>query len=529
MHRLLASLITSLLLVLSVSVPVLATERGDVAEMYRHQSPDDLIIDYMQRYNVPSIQVAIVQAPYIPRVVGFGLADEKTRRLSATNTLYALGEMTEAYTDVAIIQLVEQGKIKLADKISQYVPNLPQAWQAIELKTLLAHASGIPDYSLEKGFEPSKEYKPEDLIALVKEKHLLFRPNTSVGHSRTNFVLLGMVIEKASGMPYQSFVKKYQFEPLHLKTTFFVSDIGKIANEINDGPKPFTKHSKFKNKRIYINPTEMATGYIGFGGKNLEVKPFTASAFFANGSIAASAYDVSIWDVGLAGDILIKNKRNRAFLYNVIHLPNGQLVPAHGRWQFPGHKGLMYVKGFAPGYSAYLDRFTAPSELLCVTLVANKANLPDLAVLAREIGGAYQTDLQAPQGAKWITVRQSPYSVADTAKRIQQLIEKKGAKVFATINQAQQAKDAGTKLPPTMVIIFGNPAAGSPQMQAHPVLAMAMPMRVTIWQDKSGQVWVGYPDIEKLAKRMGVKPEDKTLQRMYVNVTKLMLAATTPY
>jgi len=504
-----------------------ATERGDPAELYRKQSPDDLIINYMQRHNVPSMEVAIVQAPYIPRIVGFGLSDVKTKRLAASKTLYALGQMTEGYTDVAIMQLVEQGKIRLTDTISQYVPDVPPAWRDITLKHLMAHTSGIPEYQKAGGFRPAGTYKPKELIELVKGQHLLFRPGTNASHSATNFVLLGMVIEKASGMSYENFIKKYQFKPLNLQHTFFISEVDKIDNEVNKGPKPLEKHKKFLQKATYINPTEMATGYIDINGSNVETKPFSASAYFANGSIVASAEDVSIWDVGLAGNILIKEKSNRDFLYSAIKLADGTFLPAHGRWQFPGHKGLMYIKGYAPGFSAYLDRFTAPDELLCVTLLANKANLPDLAILARQIGAAYQTALATPQAADWTVIRQSPYSVTSTVARITDVLKKHNVNLFARVDQSKQAEDVGMKLTPTVVLLFGNPKVGTEIMQKQPILSLMLPVRVTVFENNKGEVWVAYPELVKLANKYGIK-EDQ-LKPMYKTLSSMMLEATTPY
>ncbi len=98
------------------------------------QSIDAMIADFMAEHAIPGLSLAIVQAPYIPRASGHGLADTATSRLVGTNTLFDLGEMTEAYTAVAIMQLVEAGKLRLEDRIGAGLTDLPAAWEAITVR-----------------------------------------------------------------------------------------------------------------------------------------------------------------------------------------------------------------------------------------------------------------------------------------------------------------------------------------------------------------------------------------------------------
>lgn len=90
-------------------------------------------------------------------------------------------------------------------------------------------------------------------------------------------------------------------------------------------------------------------------------------------------------DRAAARRIPVKSPENRAFLYRPTTVANGTVVPAMAGWQFPRHPGFMEIKGSSPGFSAYLSRFTAPGDLVCVTLLANKEGL-DLTGLARDHG-----------------------------------------------------------------------------------------------------------------------------------------------
>lgn len=475
------------------------TGRGDFHTLYNGQSVDDLIIQYMEENNIPGLTLAIVQAPYITRVVGYGLADTNTKRLASTNTVFNVGQMTNAFTAIAIMQLKEEGKLKLEDSLAIYLTDVPKAWQAITLNDLMIHSSGLSSYTEAAGFDYSKDYTPTQIIALVKDKPLLFEPGTKVNNSATDSYLLGLVIEKASGVSYQEYVTKNQIERAGLKHTFFIANQDTIHNEVKNGTQPF-KHSQFLQDASFINPTELATGYTETNGALMPSQKVTWSATYAASGIIASAQDISQWDISLAGDILVKDPKDREFLYNSVKLKNGQMIPGNVGWLFPGHKGLMEIKGNIPGYSAFLSRFTAPTELLCVTLLANKGDLPDLDVLGRHIAASFDINLGTPQGVTWSQTMQSPYSVEETIDRANTLVKSLGGTVFAHINHSGEASKVGLNLPATQVLVIGNPAKGTALMQANSAMALDLPLRIMATTDNTGQVWLSYTDPVALAK-----------------------------
>ena len=134
--------------------------RGDFHTVYKGQSVDDLVIQYMEENNVPGMVLSIVQAPYITRVVGYGVADIKTKRLVATRTVFNVGQLTNVFTAVAIMQLKEAAKLHLDDLISSNLPNLPDSWHSITIRELLTHSSGILDYTQSSSFNYANHYEP---------------------------------------------------------------------------------------------------------------------------------------------------------------------------------------------------------------------------------------------------------------------------------------------------------------------------------------------------------------------------------
>lgn len=510
-------LMSSLLPLISYS----GTSRGDFRTVYHGQSIDDLIIHFMEKNNIPGLSLAIVQAPYITRIVGYGLGDIQTKTLVASHTIFNVGQLTNAFTAVAIMQLKEEGKLTLDDPIIQYISIAPKAWEKITIRDLMTHSSGLPSYIEAAGFDYGKNYTQEQIVGLIKDQPLLFEPATQGHFSATDSYLLGMVIEKASGVSYQDYVTRNQFERLGLKHTFFIATRDKIKNETNNDTQPF-KHSQFLDKAALINPTEMAKGYSENEGKLTLAALNAWGATYANSGVMASAEDISFWDIGLAGNILVKEAKDREFLYSSVKLKNGQALPGNTGWLFPGHKGLMEIKGNVPGYSAFLSRFTAADELLCVTLLVNKSDVPDLDILARQIAGAFDVKLGAPIGAAWTETIQSPYSVGETLDRVAAMVKAQGGTIFARIDHSGEAAKTGQKLPATEVLIIGNPAKGTALMQANPDMAIDLPLRVMARQDNSGQVWLSFTDPLHLARQYGAdEKQTPMLTKMSNQLRKL--------
>ncbi len=104
-----------------------------------------------------------------------------------------------------------------------------------------------------------------------------------------------------------------------------------------------------------------------------------------------------------------------------------------------------------------------------------------------------------------LATKASRFPVAETADRLVKAVEAKGIKIAARIDHAAGAKAVGLELPPTVVVMFGNPKLGTPVMQADPRIGLDLPMRVVVWEDKAGKVWVGYTPPSTLATRYGIE------------------------
>jgi uncharacterized protein (DUF302 family) len=98
----------------------------------------------------------------------------------------------------------------------------------------------------------------------------------------------------------------------------------------------------------------------------------------------------------------------------------------------------------------------------------------------------------------------SPYSVPETLKRLESILQSRGLTVFARIDHSGEAEKVGMKMSPTLLIIFGSPNGGTPVMLASPTLALDLPLKALVWEDAGGKVWVSYNSAEYLKQRHNI-------------------------
>ncbi|MGH2517285.1 MAG: DUF302 domain-containing protein, partial [Ktedonobacterales bacterium] len=104
-----------------------------------------------------------------------------------------------------------------------------------------------------------------------------------------------------------------------------------------------------------------------------------------------------------------------------------------------------------------------------------------------------------PVSAEGILSRESPYAIAEMIERLTRLIGERGLTLFAHIDHSGEAARAGLTMQPAHVLIFGAPKGGTPLMVAAPLLALDLPLKVLVWQDGDGHVWVSYNSAAYLA------------------------------
>lgn len=500
--------------------------RGSVHLAYQGKSVDQMIYEFMEEQGIPGMTLAIVQAPYIPRVVGYGVTQIDNKKLATEKSLWNVGPIAQGFAAVAVMQLYERGKLTLDEPIGKYLKEISPSWKEITIKELMQHSTGIADYREMPGFDASREISEADLIDYAAGRPLAFAPGTDVKQSATNFLLLAKVIEKASKMDYEAFVRKNQIDYLGLKQIYFTDELSRVKQEdvtLNGG-----RHKTFTRDKDYINPWEPSTGYRDVDGSLVEVPRVAGHALKGFSDIWASAENISHWDIALAGSILIAKPENRDLIYKPTTLANGRVVPAMAGWQFYAHKGLMDIKGNAPGHSAFLSRFTDSNELVCVTLLANKEGV-ELTNLARRIAAAFDSSkLGTGVNDNELYTFESEFSVAETVKRIEDNLAKSGVPLFGKYDHAANAQEAGLSMLPTQVLVFGAPKVGTQLMQQAPGISIELPLRMSVWQDAQGSVWVNFPQMPRVAARYGLE-NHPVIGKMQKMLEQLAVKAASVY
>src|ERR1700730_13672561 len=109
--------------------------------------------------------------------------------------------------------------------------------------------------------------------------------------------------------------------------------------------------------------------------------------------------------------------------------------------------------------------------------------------------------------ANGIISKPSHHSLEETVKRLKGILRSKGVKLFAIVDHSAEAEKVGIKMLPTKLLIFGNPKAGTPLMQAAPSIAIDLHLKILVWEDKTRRVWISYNSPRYLHHRHGIPPD----------------------
>jgi CubicO group peptidase (beta-lactamase class C family) len=202
---------------------------------------------------------------------GYGMADAARGVANTAQTRFRLASVTKQFTATAIMLLQAQGKLAVGESICLYLEPCPDAWRPITIEHLLTHTSGLPNYTDFGSYEPSQAQPatPDQLVARFRDLPLLFEPGSSYMYENSDYVLLGLIVERASGQSYADFLRDAIFAPLEMR------DSGVAAGTAAEG---------------------QAIGYRVFGEPAPALDP---STLFSAGSLYSTVEDLYRWDQAL--------------------------------------------------------------------------------------------------------------------------------------------------------------------------------------------------------------------------------------
>ena len=319
---------------------------------------DDFIQAEMKRQKIPGLSLAVLKNGKILKAKGYGFANVEWNVPATPETVYQLASITKCFTATAVMQLVEDGKLSLKDNISAYLPDLPKTWSEVTVWHLLTHSSGIKNYTQLAAIadNPEKHFNAAEIIALVADLPLEFRPGERYDYTNTGYYLLGMLIEKCSGQGYGAFLEKRIFKPAGMADT-----------RVND-------FSELIPRR--------ATGYVLREGGIRNGFFVNPSQPFAAGALVTSASDLAKWDAALYTEKIVKQSTLRQMWTTADLGPLSNYGLGWGTREREGRRWVQHNGGII-GFSTHIRRYLE-SGLTIIVL----ANLSGPAIYAEEIAEA---------------------------------------------------------------------------------------------------------------------------------------------
>ena len=162
----------------------------------------------------------------------FGMANLELNVPMQPDMVFRIGSITKQFTAIAILQLIEQGKLALQDDITKFIPDYPTQAYKITIENLLTHTSGIKSYTNVPEFQKyiKDDFKPEEVIEKFKNLPMEFAPGTKWNYNNSGFFLLGYIIEKVSGLKYQDYIEQNIFKLAGMTNSLYGSDRKIIKN-----------------------------------------------------------------------------------------------------------------------------------------------------------------------------------------------------------------------------------------------------------------------------------------------------------
>jgi D-alanyl-D-alanine carboxypeptidase len=193
---------------------------------------DQAIKKVMQEKHIPGLSIA-ASMPSGTIEESYGLANVEYQQPVDKDSIFEIGSISKTFTAIGILMLQEEGKLSINDKITKYFPQYP-GWNEITLKHLLQHTSGIKDLTETEPFKSNqgKDFTPQEVIQTIAREPLDFEPGQKAKYSNTGCIILGLVIEKVTGVSYADFLTARIAKPLGMAHTMLGSNSAIIPKRV---------------------------------------------------------------------------------------------------------------------------------------------------------------------------------------------------------------------------------------------------------------------------------------------------------
>jgi CubicO group peptidase (beta-lactamase class C family) len=293
--------------------------------------------------SVPGACVAVLNGGAPIFSAAYGLADVENAVAASPSTNYRLASMTKQFNAAAILLLAEQGRLSIEDPIRRWLGTLPDAADSVTIRHLLTHTSGLVDFEDVIPPETTEQLRDEDVLRLLEaENRVYFAAGTQYRYSNSGYVLLALIVERASGMRFAAFLRERIFKPLRMDATM-VLEAG-----ASDVP-----HRAF--------------GYSAEGRSWVRTDQSLTSATLGDGGIYSSVDDLAKWDAALYDERLLRAQSLRLAFAPAIQTDDAAVQYGFG-WCLTGQ--TQWHSGESIGFRSVIVRY--PAHRFSVVVLTNR-------------------------------------------------------------------------------------------------------------------------------------------------------------
>ncbi len=325
------------------------------------QQVADIAAKTLHDTGVPSASIAIVENDRVVYAHAFGLANVSPAKPATADMAYPIGSISKQFTANAVLLLQQRGKLSINDPVAKYFPNFTRAHE-VTLRNLMTMTSGYEDFAPQDYTIPEWRHEIDPLanVTAWATKPLDFTPGTDWQYSNTNYVILGLIVEKVSGQPLMQFIRENVLDPLHLESVF----------------NTYTEREKLQ-----------VTGYISNAFAPVRVLPLEGNGwYFGDGDLAMPASTLAMWDIDLIEQKLLSPESYKEFETPFI-LANGENTH-YGLGTYVrdihGHRMLEHG-GEVGGYVA--ENIVFPDDQIAIVVLTNETASSAAQTIGQQIAG----------------------------------------------------------------------------------------------------------------------------------------------
>jgi CubicO group peptidase (beta-lactamase class C family) len=371
------SFVNCVFLLLALIAPSYSRAQAQSAEASTEKRIDT-IFSGVTSPDTPGLAVLVRQNGKTLFERGYGVRDLRSKSTIDAHTNFRLASFTKQFTAMAIMLLVHDGKLRYDETLTEIFPDFPAYGKAITVRNLLNHVSGLPDYEdlMEKAekadgpiWSAEKQIQDDEVLELLKKENTgKFAPGTSWSYSNSGYVVLGLIVAKASGKPYGEFLRERIFAPLKMNHTIVYQ---KGKNEVVN--RAFGHSEEKDNDALKETDQSSTSATLGDGGIYSNVEDLTKldDALWNHTLLGEKEMQPALMPVKLndGSDAHWPKERNDDNLHP------GKPVSYGFGWfldPYEGHKRMWHT-GSTMGFRTVIERFLG--EKLTIVILSNRTDL----------------------------------------------------------------------------------------------------------------------------------------------------------